>query len=134
MNRPPHSQSGFTLIEVLVALGILGISLAVLLQIFSQSLTRARESQNEMAASAIAQSLLADAGPSMPLVLGDTEGKTTDGFFWQLHVEPYGSDADRTAWPMDALSLSVTVGWNDAGKKRSMTLTTLRAVPKEQRQ
>ncbi len=131
MNRPAHSDSGFTLIEVLVALTILSISLAVMLHIFSQSLDRARESQNEMAASAIAQSLLADAGPSMPLEPDDTEGKTADGFSWRLHVEPYGSADDRKAWSMDALSVSVTVGWNDGGNRRSLTLTTMRTAPKE---
>jgi general secretion pathway protein I len=134
MNRPTQSQSGFTLIEVLVALAILGISLAVLLHIFSESLDRSRESQNEMAASAIVQSLLADAGPSMSLVQGDTEGKTADGFSWRLHVEPYGSEDDRNAWTMNALSLTVTVGWKDGSETHAMTLTTMRSVPKEQSQ
>ncbi len=134
MNKAPHQQSGFTLIEVLVALAILGISLAVLLHIFSESLDRARESQNEIAASAIAQSLLADAGPSMPLVTGDTEGKTADGYAWRLHIEPYGTEDDRRAWKMNALFLTVTVGWKDGSKTRTMSLTTMRAVPKEQSQ
>jgi general secretion pathway protein I len=132
MNRQdPRAQSGFTLIEVLVALAILGISLAVLLHIFSESLHRARESQAEMTASALAQSLLADAGHSLPLRPGDTTGELPNGYSWRLHIEPYGSDEDRKSWQMGAVAISASVSWNDGGQRRSMTLTTLRAVPKE---
>jgi type II secretion system protein I len=132
MNRRLRERSGFTLIEVLVALAIFGISLAVLLHVFSDSLSRARESKYEMAASAIAQSLLADVGPSMPLTLGDIEGETVDGFSWRLHIEPYGTADDHKAWSMDALSLTVSVSWKDGSKTHAMTLHTVRTMSREQ--
>lgn len=126
-----RGNDGFTLIEVLVALVILGISLATLLHIFSESLNRARLSQTEMAASALAQSLLAGAGHTLPLRAGDTTGELPNGFTWRLHIEPYGSEDDRKSWQMGAVSISASVAWNDGGRKHSMTLTTLRAVAKE---
>ena len=130
MNRHARTH-GFTLIEVLVALTILSISLVVLLHIFSDSLHRSRESQTEMAADALAQSLLADAGKGIPLSIGDTNGRAPDGFSWRLHVEPYGSDDDQKSWPMGALTVSASVGWRDGDRNKWITLTTLRAVPKE---
>lgn len=132
MNRQDyHAQSGFTLIEVLVALAILGISLAVLMHVFSESLHRSRESQAEMTASTLAQSLLADVGHSVPLRPGDTKGELPNGYSWQLHIAPYGSDEDRQSWQMGALAISASVNWNDGGQTHSMTLTTLRVAPKE---
>jgi general secretion pathway protein I len=125
------SDSGFTLIEVLVSLTILSISLVVLLHVFSDSLHRAHESKMEMTAGALAQSLLSDAGASMPLHDGDITGKTSDGFSWRLHAEPYGSEEDRRSWPMGALTITASVDWLDGSTQKSVTLTTLRAVPKE---
>ncbi len=133
MNRQgQHSQFGFTLIEVLVALAILGISLAVLLHIFSESLHRARESQAEMTASALAQSLLSNAGQSIPLQPDNTAGELPNGYSWQLHIEPYGSDEDRASWQMGAVAITASVSWKDGEQKRTKTLTTLRVMPKEQ--
>src|SRR5579862_542825 len=68
-------ESGFTLIEVLVALTILSISLATLLAIFLQGLVRAKESSDEGAARSLAQSLLSQAKAAPSLAYGSTAGK-----------------------------------------------------------
>src|SRR5437763_2184256 len=80
--RRSGSQSGFTLIEVLVALTILSISMATLLAIFLQGLDRARESSNEAAARVLAQSLLTQAKASPNLVFGASAGKI-NGLTWR---------------------------------------------------
>ena len=126
-----RSDDGFTLIEVLVALAILGVSLAVMLQIFSESLHRARVSKMEMAAGAFAQSLLADVDHSVPLRVGDQSGELPGGFSWKLHVEPYGGADDRKSWPMGAVSVSASVVWKDGAEHHEMKVTTLRVVSKD---
>jgi general secretion pathway protein I len=124
-------QSGFTLIEVLVALTILSISLAALLAIFLQGLDRARESSNEAAARVLAQSLLAQAKVAANLSFGTSAGKI-NGLAWRTQIVPYGTQADRTAWQTDPAQIVATVSWRGDGGLRSISLTTLRLLPKPQ--
>lgn len=124
-----EAQSGFTLIEVLVALSILGISLGVLLAIFLQGLDRARESRSEAAARVLAQSLLVQARSEANPGMGGSAGKSA-GFLWHLQIAPYGSAADRSAWQQSPAQIVATVSWRGDGGMRSITLSTLRLLPK----
>ncbi len=128
-SRDGNGQAGFTLIEVLVALTILSISLGVLLAVFLQGLDRARESREEASARALAQSLLAQAKSADNPSMGTSVGKTSD-FLWRLQVVPYGSAADRTAWQENAGQIVATVSWHGDGGMRSISLSTLRLLPK----
>ncbi len=122
---------GFTLLEVLIALAILGLSLTVLFNLFGNSLNLAREGETEAAAAALAQSLLERLGPETPIRDGDLTGKTADDLRWRLHVEPYGNEQDRAAWPIAAKTVSATVTWSSVLGDRSLTLATLRLAPQE---
>jgi general secretion pathway protein I len=126
---PPQGEGGFTLIEVLVALTILSISLAALLAIFTEGLDRARESRNEAAARVLAQSLLAQAKVSPNPSMGDSGGRI-NGYLWHMRVLPFGSVADRASWQADAAEVSARVSWLGDGGMRSITLSTLRYIPR----
>lgn len=123
------SESGFTLIEVLVALAILGISLAVLLSIFLQGLDRAHESKDESAARVLAQSLLSQARAEANPAMGASAGKSA-GYVWHLQIAPYGTPAERAAWQENAAQIVATVSWRGDGGVRSISLSTLRLLPK----
>ena len=124
-----QSEHGFTLIEVLVALSILGVSLAVLLSIFMQGLDRAHETRSESQARVLAQSLLTQARAATNPALGSSAGKT-NGYLWRLQVVPYGTAADRGAWQQNPAEIIATVSWRGDGGMRSVTLSTLRLLPK----
>jgi general secretion pathway protein I len=126
---PAGPERGFTLIEVLVALTILSISLAVLLAIFTQGLDRAGESRNEATARALAQSLLAQAEISANPSVGDSSG-VINGLAWHLRVAPYGSPADRAAWQENVAEVTAAVSWRGDRRSRSVSLTGLRFLPK----
>ena len=126
--RADHGCEGFTLVEVLVALTILSTSFAVLLEVFSTSLNRVRESRAEINAVALAQSLLAEVGPVITAAPTDSRGVLGKGFTYRLHIERYGTSDDQRAWNTNAMTISASVLWDD--DKRSVTLTTLRVPPK----
>lgn len=126
---PENGRSGFTLVEVLVALTILSISLAAILRVLAVTLDRTRESQAGTIAISLAQTLVAQAGSSIRPRLGESTGEFPGGFRWRLEVQTYGSAEDQTAWPSNAVSLSASVTWGQGNK--SVTVSTLRLAPKD---
>ncbi|MGH6871414.1 MAG: type II secretion system protein [Rhizomicrobium sp.] len=121
-------EDGFTLLEILVALAILSVSLATLLGIFSMSLDRARQSEDEMAARTLAQSLIAQADAVANPRLGSTSGTAGKDFSWRLDLRPYGDT--RVSGGTGLASIAASVGWNGSGGRRSLTLYSLRPVPR----
>lgn len=130
-----RDERGFTLLEVLVALTILGVALTVLFGIFGHSLSRARETQSRLEARTLAASLIAQAETVPSLALGDQGGKVSSGtaadMDWRVSVRSYGGDKDVEAWPAAAAQVSATVRWGDRGPGQSLTLRTLRLLPKK---
>jgi prepilin-type N-terminal cleavage/methylation domain-containing protein len=122
----PRGESGFTLVEVLVALTIVVLSFAVLFKLMATDLDRTHEVRDRTAASSLLQSLLAQCAVAPQP--GVTRGEFPGGFSWRLAVAPY--DGDRTSWSVDAVTIDATVSWKDGDHTESRSLTTLRVVPK----
>ncbi|HEY2069247.1 MAG TPA: type II secretion system protein [Rhizomicrobium sp.] len=122
MNRR-DTQSGFTLVETLVALAIVVLSMGVLFRIISTNLDRTRAVRNEAAAAALAQSLLAQAQTGTPR----SASGVANGYAWTVRVTPASGLGD--AWPVDAVNVAATVSWRDGGV-HARTLTGLRVLPK----
>lgn len=119
-------EQGFTLVEVLVAVTILSLSLAVLLTTISSGLSASRRAQEQATLSAHAQSLLAEAGVTIPLDRPEQTGSFPDGTSWRLRTEPFGRADDVAAWPAKAVKVTIEVARdNDA---RVLTLFTVRLM------
>ena len=128
--NPQAGEHGFTLIEVLVALTILAVSLTVLFGIFGHALARNTENQSRMVARTLASSLIAQAESAPSLSMGTVTGRTAPDLSWRIEVRPYGTDADRQSWPGVAAQISATVVWGERGPGQTLTLSTLRLLPK----
>jgi general secretion pathway protein I len=123
--------AGFTLIETVVALAILGLGLAVLFPVFADVLDRNFRADSQSLAASLAQSLTARLGADLPLAAGTSNGRFENGYRWELAISPYGEAEDRSAWPMAPYQVQATVLWSTGGGERSITLTTLRLGSKE---
>lgn len=124
------TDSGFTVIEVLVALTVLAVSTAVLLAVFSQGLDRARSNELRIEARNLAQSLLARVEAAPPKSLANSAGRSGE-LAWDVRVSDYGSVDDREAWEFSPVSVTARVRWLDHGRNQSLSLSTLRLVPQK---
>jgi general secretion pathway protein I len=126
-----RASEGFTLLEVLVALAILGVSIGLLFRIFSENLHRTSGLEAEAVATSLAQSMLARVEAEPVHADGERHGEFQDGLHWRILIESYGAQDDREAWAYSAKKLTAEVLWRDGGADRSVDLTTLLLSPKE---
>ena len=125
-------QSGFSLLEVLVAFAILSISLGVLLQIFATGLRNAGVADDYTRATLYAESILAAIGRETPLTEGARNGPIDDQFSWRGTVKAYTEnmpDTEKTR--VQVYRVRVEVFWPSLLQTRSVVLETLRLAPLE---
>ena len=115
---------GFTLLEVLVALTILGLAIVTLLQLSSQGLRLLSLSDDYQQAVLVADRVARSTDTLREGVVGGREGR----FLWERRVAlvPVAEELTPGAGPAPRLyALSVAVRW---GNHRALELASLRAV------
>jgi len=118
-------QSGFTLLEVVVALAILSLSLGTLVQIFGGSARNAVAIDQYSRTVLVAESQLAMVGDGGALDSGTQEGDAA-GYRWRRTVEPYTEGRwSSAAWPIRPYRVSVEVR-SGAGRGPQVRLETIR--------
>lgn len=126
-----RTQSGFSLLEVLVAFAVLTITLGVLLNIFSLSIRTTQSAQEQQKAMLLAESKLTELDAGNTLRPGRDQGWFDDNYWWETRVEEFDlrelMDNDSMLMPY---RLEVVVGW---GRNQQYEVTTLRLVRLEAR-
>ena len=120
--------SGFTLIEVLVALAIIGLALGAIAGVFGQGLTaHEAASEAEMALAVAEEQLALATATPRP---GVANGVFANRFTWRTNIAPYQDAANKTADAPTALPplyrIAVSVAWQDGRHTREVSLSTLR--------
>ncbi len=127
--------SGFTLIEVVVAMTIVGLGVVTLLEIFSLGLRLG-------AKSTIRTEIISSGRQVMDgfLARGDAAEGAEEGSFdprsrWKLRVQPVRQTSDQLTlssdWELREVALEIIV--TDTGRESRAELKTLRLVKKENR-
>jgi type II secretion system protein I len=135
VNMPNHDtpvfcRAGFTLLEVLVATALLGIAVAVILQLFSANLRALSVSEDFVQASINAEAKMRE-------VLDDDKPSeksfseiTDDGYRMDIWIKDTLQERTDTI-DMKLFQIDVTVRWIKGTKERSFTLRSLKAVRKQ---
>ncbi|WP_133478811.1 type II secretion system protein XpsI [Cognatilysobacter segetis] len=127
-----RGQRGYTLIEVVVAFGLLALALTLLLGTLTNSTRQVRWSADAGRAALLSQSVLDRVENEGPLREGDRDGQLEDGrYHWQLQVRRFEAAAGRPVDPNAPvlLALDLTMRWGDGGAAETYSLHSLRLVP-----
>lgn len=129
----PRHQAGFSLIEVVVAVAIAGVSLAALLHAAQGNAARSALSHEYVLATTFGESMLARIGRDIPLDAGIGHGRSAEGFSWSRTIKPYPGDRQPAMESDDApvlpYEIVVTVSWRSGGKPHDLSLRSLRLKP-----
>ena len=122
ITSPARRQSGFSLIEMIVALVILSLSLGMLYQATAGATRNVRVDERYSYAILLAQSLLAQHATAPPE--GIRTGGAIEDYRWRLATTALPPPENLPAVALH--QLDVDVSWDDGGgKARTVKLTTI---------
>ena len=132
--RGVRRHHGYTLLEVVIAFGVLAIALTILLGILSGATQQVRWSEDAGRAALNAESLLDQTGVGTPLEAGHTEGVFEGGRYrWTLDVSPWKDPTapPSTEQPIDPgapqmFALDLQVQWGKGTPRERLQLQSLR--------
>ena len=131
-SRKVNRRGGFTLLEIIVAMAIVGLGVVTLLQIFSLGLRLGARSSVETESMAYGRLVMDEILARRNIDEGASQGNFQDRGRWQLLIQNV-NDPERTlslcaGWELKRVSVAMHL--RDAGKEREVELMTLRLVRK----
>jgi len=135
--RRVRVDNGFTLIEVVVALAILGIGLTVIIELFSGGLRLGRASMEYTRAVNYARMKMEETMLKPAVEEGTQEGEADDGTFrWQVGVKKVDLlSIDKSIDykpPIDLFQVRIDVFWKSGAKEKSTSVESLKAIKLEE--
>jgi type II secretory pathway pseudopilin PulG len=131
-NLSSHS-AGFTLLEGVVAMTIVGIGVVTLLEIFSSGLRLGSRSSAATEAMTYGRQAMDEILLRQKIEEGAQQGSLNERTRWKLGIEPVRESSDTlslsSAWELKEITLDMRV--TDAGRDRTVELRTYRLVRKK---
>ena len=128
MQPPKSSRKGFTLLEVMVAVAVLGIAMTAIHYGQAQSIRAQARSQNVTLAAMKAMEKMEEILIAEELTDGILEGEFEDGFRWKAEIllpEPdeEGEDAEL---PFKTFSIWVDIIWGAGKQEKHFQIGTMK--------
>ena len=126
-------ETGFTLLEIVVAMAIVGVGVVTVLQVFSLGLRLAGASSARTEAVAYSREAV-DAF----LIRKSFNGRGDAGNFgrtlrWQIDVDPIRDESQDAPPNWEVSEITVTLRYPDAERDKLLQMKTLRVVKKQSR-
>jgi general secretion pathway protein I len=128
--RCVRGSEGFTLLEVLVALAILGISVTIIFQLFSANLKAVRLSEDYVSAAVRAQVRMREVLDDSKIAPKAWSEITTDGY--RVDVAIAETLKERTKdLQVQLLEVALTIYWTKDSKTKTLTMRSLKMITKK---
>jgi len=127
----PNSLAGFTLIEVMVTLAILGIALTVIIELFSAGLRLARKSEDYSRAVFYGRQLLEELCLQDEISEKEEAGEFEGGYTWKYQMKPVSvliDEDDDKNFSVKIYTVKVVVSWPSGGIEKNIDFETLKTV------
>jgi general secretion pathway protein I len=129
-------QRGFTLIEIVVTLAIIGIGLSVVIELFSGGLRLVRTSMEYTKAVNYARMKMEEISVKQKIEEGKEEGRFDDHFRWEVEVKkadllPLEGRIDFNP-PIELFQIKIDVIWVSGSRERSARFESFRTVRLEE--
>ena len=123
-------KAGFTLLEILVSLALLGIAITVILQLFSTNLKALSVSGDYVSAALRAEAKMSEILENADLAEKSWSEVTDEGYRYDASVtEILKERTDNLQVRM--LEIALTMYWSEGSKMKSLTLKTLKVINKK---
>ena len=122
-----RSERGFTLIEILASLTLIGVAVVYLVQLFSANLRTVGTSRDYMEALTRAEAVMREITERDKIEEASWQEETDQGY--RVAVSVSEAEKERTEdLPVKLLRIEMTFSWETASRKKSITLRSLKVV------
>ncbi|MDI6853507.1 MAG: type II secretion system protein [Deltaproteobacteria bacterium] len=130
IRKPPaaNNEAGFSLLEVLVATGLMAVLAAIMLQVMTLGLRAQKASLNQAQALEVAGQVLQEYSREALLTPGTFQGNL-GGYKYVVRIVPqYQVAAGRERTQISCFLITAAVAWGEQGRAKSVELSTVRTV------
>jgi type II secretion system protein I len=125
-----NNEKGFTLLEILVALAIMGIAAVATFQLFSESLKKLSVSEDYIAATITAEARMEQVLDDDELAEGAWTETTKAGYRFDCTVSETLKEHTEQL-PVQLLEVVLAVHWTKNGKEKALTLRTAKLISRK---
>jgi general secretion pathway protein I len=130
-NLARRREAGFTLLEVIVALAILGVAFALAMELLANGVRSAKASDDYTQAVLLARQKIAEISVTSSLKESADQGEFEGGFRWASEIQPLPQEEDDL--PAQLYQVRVRVTWPGRRREKSLDLYTLRMAVDEKK-
>lgn len=126
----PRTPHGFTLLEVMIALAILGIGFALAMELLATGVRSVKTSEEYTQAVLLAHQKMAEIADTTPLKGSAEQGESSRGLRWSSELQALPQDE---ALPAQLYRVRVRVTWPGRRGEKSLDLYSLRMAVDEKK-
>ncbi len=135
LSQNRNIKNGFTLLEVVVALAILGIGLTVIIELFSGGLRLVKTSEEYTKAITYAHMKMEEISLKPPLDEGTEEGKFDEIYRWQVGVKKWNllpvEKEGGFKPPAELFKVKLSITWKSGSKERTIDIESFKTIKPE---